>query len=152
MCLKSLPEGIQIHNLELRPGCGGQLIRSAGVSATLVSLEGKYAQVRMPSGEIRYFHKDCMATVGALSNAEYANMKLGKAGRSRHLGRRPKVRGKAMNPNDHPHGGGEGANPIGLKHPKTPWGGVARGLRTRRRKSTDRWIQTTLDDPEISHD
>jgi large subunit ribosomal protein L2 len=140
MFLKSIPEGVSIHNIELRPGQGGRVIRTAGTAGVLMSLDGQYAQVRMPSGETRLFHKECMATVGVLANADHANLKLGKAGRSRHRGIRPHVRGKAMNPVDHPHGGGEGKNPIGLKNPKTPWGKCARGLHTRHRKSTNRWI------------
>lgn len=140
MMLKNIPEGIDIFNLEIYPGRGGQVVRTAGSSARLTSLEGEYAQVKMPSGEIRLFHKDCMATVGTLSNAEFVNVKLGKAGRSRWKGIRPTVRGKAMNPNDHPHGGGEGRNPIGMPHPKTPWGKPALGWKTRKNKRTNRWI------------
>jgi len=140
MMLKNVPEGIDIFNIEIYPGRGGQVVRTAGSSARLVSLEGEYAQVKMPSGEIRLFHKDCMATIGTLSNAEFVNVNLGKAGRSRWKGIRPTVRGKAMNPNDHPHGGGEGRNPIGMPHPKTPWGKPALGTKTRRNKRTNRWI------------
>lgn len=140
MMIKNIPEGIDVFNLEIYPGRGGQAVRTAGSSARLVSLEGEYAQIKMPSGEIRLFHKDCMATVGTLSNAEFINVRLGKAGRSRWKGIRPTVRGKAMNPNDHPHGGGEGRNPIGMPHPKTPWGKPALGWKTRKNKRTNRWI------------
>lgn len=140
MMLKSIPEGIDIFNLEINPGKGGKLVRTAGGSASLMSLEGRYAQVKMPSGEIRLFHKDCMATIGGLSNAEFTNLRLGKAGRNRWKGIRPTVRGKAMNPNDHPHGGGEGRNSIGLPYPKTPWGKPALGKKTRKIKRTNRWI------------
>lgn len=140
MMLKSIPEGLEVFNLEITPGKGGKLVRTAGGSATLMSLEGRYAQVKMPSGEIRLFHKDCMATVGILSNAEFTNLRLGKAGRNRWKGIRPTVRGKAMNPNDHPHGGGEGRNSIGLPYPKTPWGKPALGKKTRKNKRSNRWI------------
>lgn len=140
MMLKSIPEGLEVFNLEITPGKGGKLVRTAGGSATLMSLEGRYAQVKMPSGEIRLFHKDCMATVGTLSNAEFTNLRLGKAGRNRWKGIRPTVRGKAMNPNDHPHGGGEGRNSIGLPYPKTPWGKPALGKKTRKNKRSNRWI------------
>ncbi len=140
MMLKSIPEGLEIFNLEINPGKGGKLVRTAGGSAQLMSLEGRYAQVKMPSGEIRLFHKDCMATIGTLSNAEFTNLRLGKAGRNRWKGIRPTVRGKAMNPNDHPHGGGEGRNSIGLPYPKTPWGKPALGTKTRKNKRSNRWI------------
>lgn len=132
--LKSIPVGFSLYNLEIKPGQGGKLIRSAGSAAHLVSLEGKLAQVEMPSSEVRTFSKDCLATIGVISNIEHGNVTIGKAGRTRHMGKRPKVRGKAMNPVDHPHGGGEGGSPIGLKHPKTPWGLPALGFKTRKRK------------------
>src|SRR3990172_4629581 len=140
MMIKNIPEGLEIFNLEIRPGSGGKLVRTAGSKAQLVSLEGEYAQVKMPSGEIRLFHKDCLANIGTLGNAEFINLKIGKAGRNRWKGRRPNVRGKAMNPPDHPHGGGEGRNPIGMPHAKTPWGKPALGWKTRRNKRTNRWI------------
>ncbi|MBI4835773.1 MAG: 50S ribosomal protein L2 [Candidatus Abawacabacteria bacterium] len=140
MMLKNIPEGVDVFNLEIYPGRGGQAVRTAGSSARLMSLEGEYAQVKMPSGEIRLFNKECMATVGILSNPEFVNVKIGKAGRNRWKGIRPTVRGKAMNPNDHPHGGGEGRNPIGMPHPKTPWGKPALGWKTRKNKRTNRWI------------
>lgn len=140
MTIRHIPIGFSIYNVELKEGKGGQVVKTAGASAKVVSLEGKHAQVQLPSGEIRLIPKDCYASIGTVSNAEYANIKLGKAGRSRWLGRRPHVRGKAMNPIDHPHGGGEGNQPIGLKHPKTPWGAPALGKKTRKNKATDRWI------------
>ncbi len=140
MMLKSIPEGLEVFNIEITPGKGGKLVRTAGGSAQLMSLEGRYAQVKLSSGEIRLFHKDCMATVGTLSNAEFTNLRLGKAGRNRWKGIRPTVRGKAMNPNDHPHGGGEGRNSIGLPYPKTPWGKPALGTKTRKNKRSNRWI------------
>ncbi len=140
MMLKSIPEGLDVFNLEITPGKGGKLVRTAGGSAQLMSLEGRYAQVKLSSGEIRLFHKDCMATVGTLSNAEFTNLRIGKAGRNRWKGIRPTVRGKAMNPNDHPHGGGEGRNSIGLPYPKTPWGKPALGTKTRKNKRSNRWI------------
>lgn len=140
MELQNIPEGVQIYNLELEPGRGGKIVRTAGSSATLMSLEGKYALVRMPSGEIRRFEKDCFASIGVLGNAEAMNLKLGKAGRKRYLGRRPHNRGSSMNPNDHPHGGGEGCTPIGHPSPLTPWGKKALGYKTRKRKLSDRMI------------
>jgi len=140
MTLKHIPIGYEIHNLETIQGKGGQYIRTAGSSATIISLETKQAQIKMPSGEIRLVSKECFATIGQVSNEEHANIKIGKAGRKRWMGRRPQVRGKAMNPCDHPHGGGEGNQPIGLKHPKTPWGMPALGFKTRRRRSTDKNI------------
>jgi len=118
----------------LSPGKGGQVVRSAGNSAQLMAVEGRYATIKMPSGEVRKFLKECLATIGSVSNPDYMNIRWGKAGRVRHLGIRPTVRGKVMNPNDHPHGGGEGHNPIGLKHPKTPWGKPALGVKTRGKK------------------
>jgi large subunit ribosomal protein L2 len=140
MPLRYVPLGTQVHNLELYQGKGGQLVRSAGASAQLMAKEGKYAHLRMPSGEVRLIHLDCMATIGAVGNAEHSLVKLGKAGRTRHRGRRPTVRGSAMTPRDHPHGGGEGKAPIGMPGPKTPWGKPALGYRTRRNKRTDPFI------------
>lgn len=140
MTLKHIPVGYDIHDVELYEGRGGQLGRSAGSVIKLVSLEGQYAQIQMPSGEIRLVSKDCYATIGAVSNADHSNIVIGKAGRMRLMGRRPQVRGKAMNPVDHPHGGGEGGSSIGLKYPKTPWGLPALGVKTRRRHYTDKMI------------
>ena len=141
MRLRHIPPGTTIHNIELRKGKGGQLVRSAGTSAQLLAKEGdQYAIVRLPSGEERFIRQDCMATIGQVGNVEHGNVKLGKAGRKRYLGIRPAVRGSAMNPNDHPHGGGEGRSPIGMAGPKTPWGQPAQGKRTRRNKSTDKYI------------
>ncbi len=134
MKIKNIPVGFNIYNVELNLGKGGQMGRSAGSSIKLVSLEGKHAQILMPSGEVRLVNKDCYATIGIVSNVEHSKIKIGKAGRMRHKGRRPQVRGKAMNPCDHPHGGGEAANSIGLKHPKTPWGKKALGVKTRNAK------------------
>lgn len=134
MKLKNIPQGTLIHNMEIQPGGGGQLIRSAGSAAAVLAHEGKYVQVVLPSSEVRKFNGEVMASIGQLSNAEHSTIKLGKAGRSRYLGRRPKVRGSAMNPVDHPHGGGEGRQPIGLPGPKTPWGKPARGVKTRNKK------------------
>ena len=133
--LANIPLGTTIHNIELVPGKGGQIVRSAGVSAQLLAKEGEFATVRLPSGEMRRVPLRCMATVGQVSNLDHENQNIGKAGRSRHMGRRPQVRGVVMNPNDHPHGGGEGKSPIGMP-PKTPWGKPAMGLRTRKRKHT----------------
>jgi large subunit ribosomal protein L2 len=137
--LANIPLGSYIHNLELQPGRGGVLVRSAGVQAQLVAREGDYASIRMPSGEMRLIHIRCMATLGQVGNTEHSLIKIGKAGRNRHLGRRPTVRGSAMNPVDHPHGGGEGRAPIGGQ-PQTPWGKPTLGHRTRSRKSTDKFI------------
>jgi large subunit ribosomal protein L2 len=134
-----IPLGTTIHNIELVPGKGGQIVRSAGVSAQLLAKEGDYAQVRLPSGEVRRVSVKCMATIGQVSNLEHENQNLGKAGRSRHLGSRPETRGVAMTPRDHPHGGGEGKSPTGMP-PKTPWGKPAMGYRTRRSKTTGRLI------------
>lgn len=125
-----------IHNIELVPEKGGEIARSAGLYAQLMGIEGKYAQLKLPSGEIRLVPKECLAVIGQISNADYRLIRWGKAGRKRHLGIRPTVRGKAMNPVDHPHGGGEGRSPIGLKHPKTPWGKPALGVKTRNRKKS----------------
>ena len=134
MRLKNIPQGTIIHNIELSPNKGGGLVRSAGSGATVLAHEGKYVQVVLPSSEIRRFHGDVMASIGQLSNVEHSSVTIGKAGRSRLLGRRPAVRGTAMNPVDHPHGGGEGRQGIGLKYPKTPWGKHALGVRTRNKK------------------
>ncbi len=135
-----IPLGTQLHNIELQPGKGGQLVRSAGTSAQLLAKEGAYAQVRLPSGEVRYINQNCLATIGQVGNAEHSNLSLGKAGRKRWLGIRPTVRGSAMDPNSHPHGGGEGAAPIGMPGPKTPWGKPTLGAKTRRNKRTNKYI------------
>ncbi len=132
--LKDIPIGTIIYNVELFPGKGGQVARSAGVKAQLMAKEAGMAQVKLPSSEIRMMREDCLASIGIVSNTEHSNIKIGKAGRKRHMGFRPTVRGKAMNPVDHPHGGGEGGTSIGLKNPKTPWGVPALGLKTRNRK------------------
>lgn len=132
--LGKIPVGTPIHNLELTPGKGGQIIRSAGSSAQIQDKEGRFASVKLPSGEIRRFPIEAMATVGQVSNPEHKNRKLGKAGRKRLMGWRPTVRGVAMHPAAHPHGGGEGRTGVGMKHPKTPWGKIARGLKTRKKK------------------
>lgn len=138
--IRDIPVGTQIHNVELLPGEGGQLARSAGVSAQLLAKEGIYCQVRLPSGEVRLIHERCMATIGQVGNTEHGNVKLGKAGRNRWLGWRPSVRGIAMDPGGHPHGGGEGRSGIGMPGPKTPWGKPALGKRTRNNKRSDRFI------------
>ncbi len=138
--IRDIPVGTQIHNVELLPGEGGQLARSAGVSAQLLAKEGIYCQVRLPSGEVRLVHERCMATIGQVGNTDHGNIKLGKAGRNRWKGWRPTVRGTAMDPASHPHGGGEGRSGIGLPGPKTPWGKPALGKRTRVNKRTDRMI------------
>lgn len=138
--LRSIPSGSQVHNIELKVGKGGQIVRSAGGSAQVLAKEDKYTLLRLPSGEMRYVLSNCMATIGQVSNLDHKNIKLGKAGRKRHLGRRPEVRGVVMSPRDHPHGGGEGRSPIGMPGPKTPWGKPALGYRTRNNKSTDRFI------------
>lgn len=140
MPIASIPLGTMIHNIELEPGKGGQLVRSAGTSAQLLAKEGKYAQVRLPSGEVRLIHHRCMATIGQVGNVEHGRVKLGKAGRKRWLGIRPTVRGSVMSPRDHPHGGGEGKSPIGMPSPKSPWGKPTLGKKTRRRKSTNKMI------------
>jgi len=140
MKLKNIPVGTQVFNVEIEPGQGGKLIRGAGTSAQVLAHEGKYANLQMPSSEIRKISQECFASVGAVSRGEHIYMKLGKAGTSRHMGRRPRVRGSAMIPPDHPHGGGEGRSPIGLKHPKTPWGKPALGVKTRKRSWTDKYI------------
>ncbi len=137
--LRNIPTGAVIHNIEMYIGRGAQLVRSAGAAAQLMAKEGDYAQVRMPSGEQRLIHLNCMATIGQVGNLDHENVRLGKAGRSRYLGRRPHVRGSVMNPVDHPHGGGEGRAPIGGQ-PQTPWGQPAMGFRTRHNKRTDKFI------------
>jgi large subunit ribosomal protein L2 len=137
--LKNIPTGTTIHNIELEKGRGGQMVRSAGVGAQLMAKEGDYALIRLPSGEQRNVNILCMATIGQVGNVDHENQSIGKAGRSRHMGRRPTVRGSAMNPNDHPHGGGEGRAPIGGQ-PQTPWGKPALGYKTRNNKRTDRFI------------
>jgi large subunit ribosomal protein L2 len=138
--LKLIPSGTLIHNIELNKGKGGQLVRSAGAAAQLVVKEGEYALVRLPSGEVRRIRIECLATIGQVGNIDHQNIKLGKAGRKRWLGWRPTVRGSAMNPCDHPHGGGEGRSPIGRPGPKTPWGKPALGYRTRKAKASDKMI------------
>ena len=137
--LSDIPTGTPIHNIELYPGRGGQLVRSAGVAAQIMAKQDGYAQVRMPSGEVRMIRLNCMATLGQVGNVDHENVRIGKAGRSRHLGRRPITRGSAMNAADHPHGGGEGKAPIGGQ-PRTPWGKPTLGYRTRRNKKTDKFI------------
>ncbi len=139
--IKDIPVGTLIHNIELYPGKGGQLVRSAGVSAQLMAKEGNYAQVRLPSGEVRMIRLNCKATIGVIGNEQHENISIGKAGRKRHMGWRPTVRGVVMNPNDHPHGGGEGKSPIGRPAPVTPWGKPALGLKTRKKKNkTNKFI------------
>ena len=137
--IRNIPVGTVIHNIELRPGQGGKLVRSAGVSAQLMAKEDEYSQVRMPSGEVRKIHVECRATIGQLGNVEHENQSIGKAGRSRHLGKRPAVRGIAMNPVDHPHGGGEARSTSG-RPPTTPWGQMTMGKKTRRNKRTGKMI------------
>jgi large subunit ribosomal protein L2 len=138
--IANIPAGTLIHNIELKQGKGGQLVRSAGCSAQLLAKEGKYAHIRLPSGEVRLIHQVCMATIGQIGNTEHGNIKLGKAGRKRWLGWRPAVRGSAMTPEAHPHGGGEGRTPIGMPSPKSPWGKPTMGKKTRKRKDTGKWI------------
>ena len=138
--LKQMPTGSLIHNIEMQRGRGGQMVRSAGASAQLMVKEGEYALLRLPSGEIRRVRSECFATIGQIGNADHQNIALGKAGRKRWLGWRPTVRGSAMNPNDHPHGGGEGRSPIGMPGPKTPWGKPALGYKTRKPKASDKMI------------
>jgi large subunit ribosomal protein L2 len=138
--ISNIPVGTMIHNIEMKQGKGGQLVRSAGGAAQLLAKEGDFAQVRMPSGEVRLIHQVCYATIGQLGNLDHGNIKLGKAGRKRHLGIRPTVRGSAMSPRDHPHGGGEGRQSIGLPGPKSPWGKPTLGKKTRRNKKTDQYI------------
>ncbi len=138
--LANIPLGTMIHNIELREGRGGQLVRAAGASAQLLGKEGAYAALRLPSGEVRRVRQSCYATVGEVGNPDHSNIKLGKAGRKRHKGIRPTVRGSAMSPRDHPHGGGEGRQPIGLPGPKSPWGKPTLGKKTRRNKQTEKYI------------
>jgi len=139
--LANIPVGTVIHNIELYPGKGAQLVRSAGTAAQLMAKDGKLAQVRLPSGEYRYVRMDCLACIGQVGNVDHGNINIGKAGRTRHMGIRPTVRGSVMNPNDHPHGGGEGRSPIGHAGPLTPWGKPALGYKTRKTKNrTDKFI------------
>jgi large subunit ribosomal protein L2 len=138
--LSSIPVGTTIHNVEMYEGRGGQLVRSAGASAQLLAKEGDYAQVRMPSGEVRLIRQVCYATIGQVGNLDHGNIKLGKAGRKRLMGIRPTVRGTAMSPRDHPHGGGEGRSPVGMPGPKTPWGKPTLGYKTRKNKQSNKYI------------
>src|SRR5215204_6998967 len=138
--ISNIPVGTLIHNIEIKKGRGGQMVRSAGGAAQLLAKEGDFAQIRMPSGEVRLIHQVCYATIGQVGNLDHGNIKLGKAGRKRHRGIRPTVRGSAMTPRDHPHGGGEGRQPIGLAGPKSPWGKPTLGYKTRRNKKTDQYI------------
>ena len=138
--LARIPLGTLVHNIELYPGRGGQMVRSAGTSAQVLAQEGDYVTLRLPSGEMRLVRKDCIATIGQVGNVDHGNIKLGKAGRRRWLGWRPAVRGSAMSPRDHPHGGGEGRSPIGMPSPKSPWGKKTLGKKTRRNKATDKYI------------
>ncbi len=135
-----VPLGTQVHNIEMQPGRGGQLVRAAGTSAQLLAKEGAYAQIRLPSGEVRLISQNCLVTIGQVGNVEHSNVILGKAGRKRWLGFRPTVRGSAMDPDSHPHGGGEGAAPIGMPGPKTPWGKPTLGAKTRKTKRTEKYI------------
>jgi large subunit ribosomal protein L2 len=138
--ISNIPVGTLIHNIEIKEGRGGQMVRSAGGAAQLLAKEGDFAQIRMPSGEVRLIYQTCSATIGQGGNLDHGNVKLGKAGRKRHKGIRPTVRGSAMSPRDHPHGGGEGRQPIGLAGPKSPWGKPTLGYKTRRNKKTDQYI------------
>jgi large subunit ribosomal protein L2 len=140
MPMKAMPTGIDIHNIEVQKGRGGQLVRSAGGTAQLMVKEGDNVLIRLPSGEIRRINSECIATIGQIGNLEHQNISLGKAGRRRHMGWRPTVRGSAMSPKDHPHGGGEGRTPIGMPGPKTPWGKPALGYKTRKPKASDKMI------------
>jgi len=140
LALKDIPVGTLIHNIELRPGKGGQMVRSAGAVAQLMAKEGSYAHVRLPSGEVRLVHINCRATLGQVGNLDFENQKIGKAGRSRWMGIRPTVRGSVMNPVDHPHGGGEGRAPIGRQYPVSPWGKIAIGGKTRKKKPSDSMV------------
>jgi large subunit ribosomal protein L2 len=140
MPMRSMPTGTEIHNIEVQKGRGGQIVRSAGTSAQLMVKEGEYALIRLPSGEIRRVRSECIATIGQVGNLEHQTISLGKAGRKRHMGWRPTVRGSAMSPRDHPHGGGEGRSPIGMPGPKTPWGKPALGYKTRKPKASDKMI------------
>ncbi|MCP4139066.1 MAG: 50S ribosomal protein L2 [Chloroflexi bacterium] len=138
--IANIPVGTMVHNIEMKEGKGAQMVRSAGASAQVLAKEGDYAQIRLPSGEVRLIRQGCYATIGQVGNVDHSNIKLGKAGRKRHMGIRPTVRGSAMNPNDHPHGGGEGRQPIGMPGPKSPWGKPTLGKKTRRNKDTDKYI------------
>jgi len=138
--ISNIPVGTLIHNIEIKEGRGGQMVRAAGGAAQLLAKEGDFAQIRMPSGEVRLLYQPCYATIGQIGNLDHGNVKLGKAGRKRHLGIRPTVRGSAMSPRDHPHGGGEGRQPIGLAGPKSQWGKPTLGYKTRRNKKTDQYI------------
>jgi large subunit ribosomal protein L2 len=140
MPISNIPVGTLIHNIEVKEGRGGQMVRSAGGAAQLLAKEGDFAQIRLPSGEVRLVRQTCYATIGQIGNLDHGNVKLGKAGRKRHMGIRPTVRGSAMTPRDHPHGGGEGRQPIGLAGPKSPWGKPTLGYKTRRNKKTDQYI------------
>lgn len=138
--IANIPIGTMIHNIEMKEGKGGQLVRAAGTAAQLLAKEGDYAQIRLPSGEVRLIRQVCYATVGQVGNLDHSNVKLGKAGRKRHMGIRPTVRGTAMTPRDHPHGGGEGRQPAGMPGPKSPWGQPTRGYKTRRNKRSNQYI------------
>ena len=138
--LRNIPTGTNIHNIEMKPGKGGQMVRAAGNSAQLMAKEGKFATLRLPSGEMRMVPIDCRATIGIVGNGDHELVKIGKAGRTRNMGIRPTVRGSVMNPNDHPHGGGEGRAPVGRPSPMTPWGKPAMGLKTRKKKHSDKYI------------
>ncbi|OQY37028.1 MAG: 50S ribosomal protein L2 [Anaerolineaceae bacterium 4572_5.2] len=138
--IANIPVGTMIHNIEMKEGKGAQMVRSAGASAQLLAKEGDYAQIRLPSGEVRLIRQVCYATIGQVGNVDHGNIKLGKAGRKRHMGIRPTVRGSAMTPRDHPHGGGEGRQPIGMPGPKSPWGKPTLGYKTRRNKDTNKYI------------
>ena len=138
--ISGIPVGTLVHNIELQVGKGGQIARAAGTAAQLLAKEGEYAQVRLPSGEVRLIPQNCLATIGEVGNLDHSNVKLGKAGRKRHLGIRPTVRGTAMSPRDHPHGGGEGRQPTGMPGPKSPWGKPTRGYKTRHNQRTDKFI------------
>ena len=138
--ISQIPLGTMVHNVELYKGRGGQLVRSAGTATQILAKEGSYAQLRLPSGEVRLVHADCLATIGQVSNVDHGNISLGKAGRKRWMGKRPHTRGSAMTPRDHPHGGGEGKAPIGMPGPKSPWGKPTLGAKTRRNKSTSKYI------------
>jgi large subunit ribosomal protein L2 len=140
MPISNIPVGSQVHNIEVKEGKGGQLVRSAGSAAQLIAKEGDFAQIRMPSGEVRLIRQNCYATIGQVGNLDHSNIKLGKAGRKRHKGIRPTVRGSAMSPRDHPHGGGEGRQPIGKPGPRSPWGKPTLGYKTRRNKQSDKYI------------
>jgi large subunit ribosomal protein L2 len=138
--ISNIPIGTLVHSIELKVGKGAQLVRAAGGAGQILAKEGDFAQIRMPSGEVRLIHQTCYATIGQVGNLDHKNIKLGKAGRKRHMGIRPTVRGTAMSPRDHPHGGGEGRQPVGMPGPKTPWGKYTLGLKTRKNKQTDKFI------------